>query len=198
MSKSRDISRSRVTTRPGRGCQKLEQTELPEPEVDGATRDGGGAGPLVDREIAQDKFGRLAAGRSPDDGPQPRVEFAQVEGFHEVVVRPEVEQAHLVVDLGPRGRDQHGQVLPVPPQAPQDRHAVRGREREVEDQDVEAFGRHQVVDVVPVRCPGDGMAVPPQVPLDGLAKVAVILDQADLHGTSRGLPVRPGGRSDRA
>lgn len=78
-----------------------------------------------------------------------RLQLAQVERLHDVVVGAEIEQVNLRVDLGPCRRDQNGRPVPLAAQLAEQGLPIRPRPRHVEEDELVRLGAQQFVGLRP-------------------------------------------------
>jgi len=93
--------------------------------------------------VGDAQHGRLDGGGPAHDRPQSRHQLAESERLHEIVIAPEVEPAHAVLDAVTRGQEEHRRrtVLANPPQHGP---TVRARQVHVENHSI-VFARHREV-----------------------------------------------------
>src|SRR5688572_2464890 len=86
--------------------QDLQHAELAARELQRHAGDAGGAAGGVERHIAVFDHAAALAAAAADQGARARLQLAQVERLHQVVVGADVERADAVLDLAPRGHHQ--------------------------------------------------------------------------------------------
>jgi hypothetical protein len=87
--------------------QRQQQGVLPGGKLNGFAGAAHGARGRVERDPGCGEHRRRLAAGSPQQGAQAGVEFAEVEGLHQVVVGPGIETPDAVVDGIAGGQDQH-------------------------------------------------------------------------------------------
>ena len=85
----------------------------------------------VETDRAKQDLAARLTGHAPLQGAQARGQFAQVEGFRQVVVGTKIQTAHLVADPAARGQDQHGGA-PLLAQPAQHLEAIQDGQHEIE------------------------------------------------------------------
>jgi len=121
----------------------------------------------------------------PHEGPQARLQLADLEGLHQVVVRARLEARDLVLERVPGGQHQDRRVAPcLLAQLAADDETVGAGQHDVEHDDVVSVGHRKVQAGDAVGGIVDDEAAGLEEIDDGLRDVAMILDQedADLPG----------------
>ncbi len=122
---------------------------------------------------------------TPHQGPDPRHELLGAEGLDDVVVRPHLEAHHAVGLVSPRGQHDHGEVAGalVAAQLGAEGKAVHAGQLQVQDDDVVAPAAQPRERLPPVAQRLDREALGPEVVVDELDDVRVVLDdEGSLHG----------------
>jgi hypothetical protein len=118
-------------------------------------------------------------------GPAARLQLAEVERLHEVVVGPVIEHPDLLVDRRARRQHQHGRAGTSLTQPAQDRRAVEPGQHEVEHHEVVALGPQELVGFDAVRGRIHGVAELLQPSRDRLREVSGVFDDQDPHRRPR-------------
>ena len=118
------------------------------------------------------KRGLRPAGERPD----PRHQLRERKRLGKVVVSPQAEADHPVLDPARRGQHQHAGAVLLLDERRADTVSVDAREVAVEHDHVVAVDRHVLERGRPVEHDVDGHALAPQTGRDRLRKLLLILD----------------------
>ncbi len=145
----------------------------------------------LERTVGDDGVGVAAV--AARDRPDPRRELGQVEGFHEIVVRPRVQPLDPVRNLIERGQDDDRGHVAARPQPPQERDAPSVGKHQVKQHEIEGSAADRVARRIEALHPVHRMAVAGDLVAHGGAQNRVVLDQQDPHGAFPSLAASAGG-----
>ncbi|MNO94153.1 hypothetical protein D3C76_857670 [compost metagenome] len=118
-----------------------------------------------------------APGAAPQQSPQARLEFGQVERLDQVIIRPGVEPGNAVFGGIPGRENQHRQVRTAVAQAPQHFEPVHARQAKVKQCQVKGFAEQCMQGAAAIAQPVDGITFALQGLMNPFTEGHVIFNQ---------------------
>src|SRR5690348_6201716 len=138
--------------------EDVEQRPITGGEIDRLVADACAPCSGIERQLADRDPRRDRRLRAPQQRAHARLELGQRERLRQVVVGPEVEAVHALVDLLARGDDEHGRRIRARPQATQHLESVDIGKSDIEKQQVVTVIAKQRVRVMPAPRMADAVA----------------------------------------
>src|SRR5216684_3093676 len=128
------------------------------------------------------EYGRRAAALTPENGAHPRQQLADLEGFHQIVVRSKVEAIDAVVDAVACCHDNHRKLTAGLAEPAQDFPAIGFGQAKIEKRDVVALGLRGFDRRSAIGDPIDRIGSVLQRLLHGGSNHTIIFDEQNAHG----------------
>ena len=137
----------------------------------------------VEREFAVGQQRRGAAGAAPGQGADAGAQFVEVDRLDQIVVGAGIEAGNLVAGGVAGGQDQDRHGLAAPARRVQHIHAGEARQAEIKHHQIESFALQREVGGMAIAHPVDGKAGLAQADGQAVAKLGVVFDKQDAHGS---------------
>jgi len=140
-----------------------------------------GRGVTAAESLGSEVHDAIGYAETRENGAHTRQQLANLEWFHQIVVRAEIEPVDPVIDAVARGHDDHGEPPAQRAQAPKHLTAVRLRQPEIEQGQLVKLVLRRVDGGLAVGDPVDGIGRVLESLLHGRADHPVVLDQQNSH-----------------
>ena len=170
---------------PGPGGQRVEHRPFAATQVERPLADPRRAARPVEDQGPEDQFGGGIAAAPASERPDARLQFRRCEGLAQVIVRPQVEPPHPVVERVARGQHQHRHPVALPPQGLKHREAVDVGQSHIEHDQRIGLPRRDHQRVLAGRDMIDRMARRAQQGNDPAGQRCIILDDQNPHRVAR-------------